>query len=117
MKLGRHMPFLFMAFRLQSCKVQGMFHVQGCKDCRCTSLRCFCILVAAGNEKWKGMTWGMMPLLGGALSACTYHFFYNPPELDNLVVLQVTQNSYSHHRHIASGKVYTYILYNLYVLT
>eukprot|EP00884_Botryococcus_braunii_P011234 jgi/Botrbrau1/20110/Bobra.0173s0013.1 len=43
---------------------------------------------ASGNERWKGMTWGMMPLLGGALSACTYHFFYNSPDLDFLVVLQ-----------------------------
>lgn len=42
-----------------------------------------------GNDRWKGMTWGMMPLLGGALSACTYHFFYNSPDLDFLVVLQV----------------------------
>lgn len=45
--------------------------------------------VNVGNERWKGMTWGMMPLLGGALSACTYHFFYNSPDLDFLVVLQV----------------------------
>jgi hypothetical protein len=30
----------------------------------------------------------MMPLLGGALAACTYHFFYNSPELDALVALQ-----------------------------
>lgn len=42
----------------------------------------------AGNEKWKGLTWGMLPLLGGAMAACTYHFFYNPPELDILVALQ-----------------------------
>ena len=45
-------------------------------------------LFAAGNEKWKGMTWGMMPLFAGALSACTYHFFYNNPKLDFLVALQ-----------------------------
>lgn len=30
----------------------------------------------------------MLPLLGGAMSACTYHFFYNPSQLDFLVVLQ-----------------------------
>jgi Protein of unknown function (DUF2499) len=42
----------------------------------------------AGNSKWKGMTWGMLPSLGGALSACTYHFFYNSPDLDVLVALQ-----------------------------
>ena len=42
----------------------------------------------SGNQRWKGFVWGMMPLLGGALCACTYHFFYNAPELDILVVLQ-----------------------------
>ena len=31
----------------------------------------------------------MMPLLGGAMTACTYHFFYNSPSLDALVALQV----------------------------
>ena len=31
----------------------------------------------------------MMPLFGGALTACTYHFFYNSPSLDALVALQV----------------------------
>ncbi|KAK9807762.1 hypothetical protein WJX72_008503 [[Myrmecia] bisecta] len=41
-----------------------------------------------GNPRWKGMTWGMMPLLGGAMSACTYHFFYNATELDFLVAVQ-----------------------------
>lgn len=32
-----------------------------------------------GNERWKGMTWGMMPSLGSAMAACTWHFFYNSP--------------------------------------
>ena len=41
-----------------------------------------------GNQLWKGLTWGMLPLLGGAMSACTYHFFYNSPDLDFLVALQ-----------------------------
>ncbi|KAK9832506.1 hypothetical protein WJX81_003045 [Elliptochloris bilobata] len=41
-----------------------------------------------GNERWKGLTWGMMPLFGGALAACIYHFFYNSPSLDALVALQ-----------------------------
>lgn len=31
----------------------------------------------------------MMPLLAGALCACTHHFFYNSPDLDVLVALQV----------------------------
>lgn len=34
------------------------------------------------------MTWGMMPLLAGALAACTYHFFYNSPEIDFMVTIQ-----------------------------
>lgn len=45
-------------------------------------------LMFAGNEKWKGMTWGMMPLFAGALTACTYHFFYNSKELEFLVTIQ-----------------------------
>ena len=43
-----------------------------------------------GNAKWKGLTWGMMPLLGGALCACTYHFFYNSSDLDFLVAVQAS---------------------------
>ena len=46
---------------------------------------------AAGQPQWKGLTWGMMPLLAGALCACTHHFFYNDPKLDSLVALQVGQ--------------------------
>ena len=30
----------------------------------------------------------MTPLLGGALCACTFHFFYNSPSLAPLVALQ-----------------------------
>jgi hypothetical protein len=33
----------------------------------------------SGNARWKGMTWGMMPALGSAMAACTWHFFYNSP--------------------------------------
>lgn len=36
----------------------------------------------SGNSTWKGMTWGMMPCMGSALCACTWHFFYNAPELE-----------------------------------
>lgn len=43
-----------------------------------------------GNAKWKGLTWGMMPLLAGAICACTYHFFYNSPDLDFLVAVQAS---------------------------
>jgi hypothetical protein len=41
-----------------------------------------------GNQTWKGLSWGMLPALGSAMSACTWHFFYNAPELDWLVALQ-----------------------------
>lgn len=42
----------------------------------------------SGNPRWKGMAWGMLPSLGGAMAACTWHFFYNSPDLDFLVALQ-----------------------------
>jgi Protein of unknown function (DUF2499)/Protein of unknown function (DUF3593) len=40
------------------------------------------------NEKWKGLTWGMLPLHASGICACTYHFFYNPPSLQFLVTMQ-----------------------------
>lgn len=40
------------------------------------------------NEKWKGMTWGMLPLHASSICACTYHFFYNPSSLQFLVSMQ-----------------------------
>ncbi|XP_077246619.1 YCF49-like protein [Tasmannia lanceolata] len=42
----------------------------------------------SGNESWKGLSWGMVPLLGGAFCACTWHFFYNSESLEILVALQ-----------------------------
>ena len=44
--------------------------------------------VPGGVPQWRGMSWGMTPLLGGALCACTFHFFYNSPSLAPLVALQ-----------------------------
>ena len=41
-----------------------------------------------GNEKWKGLTWGMLPLHASGICACTYHFFYNDPSLQFLVSSQ-----------------------------
>ncbi|KAG2487584.1 hypothetical protein HYH03_013863 [Edaphochlamys debaryana] len=41
-----------------------------------------------GNPRWKGMAWGMVPALGSAMAACTWHWFYNSPDLEFLVVLQ-----------------------------
>lgn len=40
------------------------------------------------NPRWKGMAWGMLPCLGSAMCACTWHFFYNATELEFLVALQ-----------------------------
>jgi hypothetical protein len=41
-----------------------------------------------GNEKWKGLTWGMLPLHASGICACTYHFFYNVSVLQVLVSMQ-----------------------------
>lgn len=43
---------------------------------------------ATGIPEWRSMTWGMIPLLGGALAACSFHFFYNDPTLYPLVAIQ-----------------------------
>lgn len=40
------------------------------------------------NPKWKGLTWGMLPLHASGICACTYHFFYNPSALQFLVSMQ-----------------------------
>jgi hypothetical protein len=29
------------------------------------------------NEKWKGVTWGLLPLHSSGITACIYHVFYN----------------------------------------
>lgn len=42
----------------------------------------------SNNPKWKGLTWGMLPLHTSGICACTYHFFYNAPSLNVLVALQ-----------------------------
>ncbi|KAI4311687.1 hypothetical protein MLD38_036563 [Melastoma candidum] len=42
----------------------------------------------SGNESWKGLSWGMVPLLGGAFCACVWHFFYNSESLEVLVAIQ-----------------------------
>lgn len=41
---------------------------------------------ATGNEKWKGLTWGMLPLHASGICACTYHLFYN--NMQFLVTMQ-----------------------------
>lgn len=39
-----------------------------------------------GNPKWKGLTWGLLPLHSSGIIACTYHLFYN--QMPFLVPLQ-----------------------------
>jgi len=41
-----------------------------------------------GNERWKGLTYGMLPLHASGLAACTYHIFFNDGSLQFLVELQ-----------------------------
>ena len=42
-----------------------------------------------GNDKWKGLAWGMVPLYASGIAACTDHFFYNDPRLQGVVTTQV----------------------------
>ncbi|KAG8465757.1 hypothetical protein KFE25_005327 [Diacronema lutheri] len=42
----------------------------------------------AGNERWKGLVWAMLPLHASGIAACTYHLFYNAPDLKPLVTAQ-----------------------------
>lgn len=32
---------------------------------------------ATCNPRWKGLTWGLLPLHSSGITACTYHLFYN----------------------------------------
>lgn len=43
---------------------------------------------ATERPVWKSLTWGMLPLHASGICACTYHFFYNAPQLEVLVALQ-----------------------------
>jgi len=42
----------------------------------------------SGNPRWKGMTWAMIPSHSSGVCACVYHFFYNAPSLQFVVLLQ-----------------------------
>lgn len=46
------------------------------------------LAAATAVPEWGGMAWGMLPALGSALCACTFHFFYNPQSLAPLVAVQ-----------------------------
>jgi hypothetical protein len=41
-----------------------------------------------GQPAWRGLTWGMLPLHNSGICACTYHRFYNTPNLQFLVTSQ-----------------------------
>jgi len=41
-----------------------------------------------GDRGWSGLAIAMLPALGSAMCACTWHFFDNAPELDWLVTAQ-----------------------------
>ena len=41
-----------------------------------------------GNEAWKGLSWGMLPLHASSICAVTHHFFFNSQDLLFLVTLQ-----------------------------
>jgi len=43
---------------------------------------------ATGNPSWRYLTYGMLPLHASGVAACTYHFFYNSPDVSFLVALQ-----------------------------
>jgi hypothetical protein len=74
-------------------------HSHAHKHIRCSFLRTQGLFwkyaEVSGNQTFKGMTWGMLPSLGSAMCACTWHFFYNAPSLEFLVALQVGQGSQS----------------------
>ena len=41
-----------------------------------------------GQDRWKGVVWGMLPLHTSGIIACTYHLFYNAPAISWCVALQ-----------------------------
>ncbi|GAB0489107.1 hypothetical protein MMPV_000323 [Pyropia vietnamensis] len=42
----------------------------------------------SGNEAWKGLAWGMVPLHASGIAACVFHAAYNAPAVGALVALQ-----------------------------
>lgn len=43
---------------------------------------------ATGNPRWRWLAWGMLPALLGAMSALTWHYFDNAPDLNWIVTGQ-----------------------------
>jgi hypothetical protein len=103
---GAHSAFLFGAGDLPTEFVQSLAWVSHSEPINALSIPTWMIhfssvieyLVAmslvwkfsevTNNEKWKGLTWGMLPLHASGICACTYHFFYNPSSLQFLVSTQ-----------------------------
>ncbi len=44
--------------------------------------------LASGNERWKGLTWAMIPSHSSGICACVYHLFYNAETLGFVVLAQ-----------------------------
>ena len=42
----------------------------------------------SGNRAWRGLSVAMVPFLASGLAACTFHLFYNAPEVNAVVPLQ-----------------------------
>lgn len=101
-----HSPFLFGAGNLPQDIVTGLPFVMHSEPANALSIPTWAIhfssvfeflfamdiiwkfASATDNPKWKGLTWGMLPLHASGICACTYHFFYNPSSLQFLVELQ-----------------------------
>ncbi len=44
----------------------------------------------SGDRNWRVLSYGMLPALISAMSACTWHFFDNNPSLEWLVTIQAS---------------------------
>lgn len=42
----------------------------------------------SGNPAWRGLSVAMIPFLASGFAACTFHLFYNAPEVNAMVPLQ-----------------------------
>ncbi|KAL1511071.1 hypothetical protein AB1Y20_005894 [Prymnesium parvum] len=103
---GAHTPFMFGVGNLDAATVAALPWVAHAEPANALSLPTWAIHSSSvfewlfamqlvwkyasvtGNEKWKGLTWGMLPLHASGVAACTYHFFFNPSSLQFLVELQ-----------------------------
>lgn len=49
----------------------------------------------SGNPRWKGLSWAMLPSHTSGLCACTFHLFFNSPNLLWLVTMQASLTIFS----------------------